>query len=110
MVGFGAEFAFLQELQAVQLTPEEVSARLKPLHRMHNQVKIVNLCGTLEEVNRNTLCGAVEHGGELCQCNRCRPIERSGRPAAQDHLLDRVLWLFFFGHWLESDGLVCRSG
>jgi hypothetical protein len=45
----------------------------------------------LKEVSRKTSRGAVEDGGELCQRNGCRSIEPSGRAAAQDHLLDRVL-------------------
>src|SRR6266478_7792958 len=64
---------------------------------MHDQIKIVKLpAGRLKEVSRKTSRGVVENGRKLCQCNRCRVIERSGRAAAQDYLLGCVLRLFFF--------------
>ena len=63
MVGLGAEFPCLQKLQGVLLTPEEVSTRLEPLYRMHDQVKIVELrAGRLKEVSRKTARGAIENG------------------------------------------------
>src|SRR5437660_1799157 len=108
MVGLGAEFPLLQKLQRVALTPEEVSARLERLHRMHDQVKIVELrTGRLKEVSRKTSCGAIEDRGQLCQCDGCGLVERSGRAAAQDHLLNRILRLFFFREWLEANFLAC---
>src|SRR5690242_5798582 len=89
---------------------EEISARLEPLHRMHDQVSIVELCaGRLKEVSRKTQRGTVENGGELCQCNGRRLIERSSRAAAQDYLLDRLLWLFFFRQVREANFLARRS-
>jgi hypothetical protein len=52
----------LQKLEGVSLTPEEVSARLQPMHRMDDQVKVVELCaGRLKEVSRKTSRGAVEN-------------------------------------------------
>src|SRR6185369_12110428 len=64
---------------------------------MHDQVKVVELCAErLKEVGRDTSRGVIENGRKLCQRNRCRLIERSSRTAAQDHLLDCVLRLFFF--------------
>ena len=63
MVGLGAEFPCLQKLQGVLLTPEEVSTRLEPLYRMHDQVKIVELrAGGLKEVGRKTARGATDNG------------------------------------------------
>src|SRR2546430_17483747 len=69
---------------------------------MHDQVKIVKLrAGRLKEVSRKTSRGGVENGRELCQCNGCSPIERSGRAAAQDYLLGRVLRLLLFRQALQ---------
>jgi hypothetical protein len=63
---------------------EEVGTCLKRLHRMHDQVKIVELrAGRLKKVTRKTLGGAGENGGELCQCDACRLVECSGRAAPQ---------------------------
>src|ERR1700677_1364460 len=77
---------------------------------MHDQVQIVELgAGSLKEVCWKTSRGVVENGGKLCQSNGCHLIERSGRAAAQDHLLDRVLRLFFFRQSLEPNCLACRS-
>ena len=82
MMGRGAEFPLLQELYGVLLTPEEVRARLEVLYRMHDQVKLIELCsGSLKEVSWKTSRGAVESGRKLCQCNGCRVIECSGRAA-----------------------------
>src|ERR1700690_480786 len=109
-MGLGAESPLLQELQGVPLTLEEVSTRLESLHRIHDQVKIVELgAGRLKEVSRKTSHGVVENGRELCQCNRCRLIEGSGRAAAQDYLLDRVFRLFFFQYPRQVNCLACRS-
>src|ERR1017187_2372178 len=111
VMGLGAERPLLQKLQDVLLTSEEVSARLEPLHRMHDQVKIVELlAGRLKEVSRKTSRGVVQNRRKLCQCNGCRLIERSGRAAAQDYLLDRVHRLFFFRRALQLNLLACRSG
>src|SRR5579871_4803239 len=78
---------------------------------MHDQVKIVKLrAGTLKEVSRKTSCGVVKNGGELRQCNGCCLIERSGRAAAQDYLLGRVLRFFFFRQALEANCLARHSG
>src|ERR1700686_1996310 len=111
MMGLSAKFSGLQKFQRVLLTPEEVSARLEPLHRMHDQVKIVELrAARLKEVSRKTSRGVVENGSKLCQCNGCGLIEGSGRAAAQDHLLDRVLRLFFFRQALQLNLLARRSG
>src|SRR5437870_7664581 len=77
---------------------------------MHDQVKIVELYAEgIKKVSRKTSRGAIENGGELVQCNGCSLIERSGRAAAQNHLLDRVLRLFFFRQSLEANCLACRS-
>src|ERR1700680_1599581 len=111
MMGLSAKFSGLQKFQRVLLTPEEVSARLEPLHRMHDQVKIVELrAARLKEGRRKTSGGVVENGSKLCQCNGCGLIEGSGRAAAQDHLLDRVLRLFFFRQALQLNLLARRSG
>ncbi len=73
---------------------------------MHDQVKIVKLrARRLKEVRRKTSRGAIENGGELCQCDGCRLVECSGRAAAQDHPLDRVLRPFFFRQSLEANCL-----
>src|ERR1035437_552822 len=110
-MGLGAEFPLLHKFQSVPLPHEEVSARLEPLHRMHDQVKIVELCaGRLKEVSLKTSRGVVENGRKLCQCNGCRLIERSGRAAAQDYLLGRGLRLFFFRHAREANCLARQSG
>src|SRR5271163_4133052 len=110
MMGLGAEFPLLQKLQGVLLTPEKISARLEPLHRMHDQVKLVELlAGGLKEVSWKTWRGAVENGRKLCQRYGCRLIERSGRAAAQDHLLNRVLRLFFFRQSREAKCLPCQA-
>src|SRR5215467_2828768 len=78
---------------------------------MHDQVKIVKLrAGKLKEVRRKTSRGVVENGRKLCQCDGCRLIERSGRAAAQDHLLDRVLRLFFFRQGGEANCLARQNG
>src|ERR1039458_6170084 len=78
---------------------------------MHDQVKIVKLrARKLKEVGRKTSRGVVENGRKLCQCNRCRFIERSGRAAAQDYLLGRVLRLFFFRQAREGNRLGRQSG
>src|SRR5215467_13421794 len=78
---------------------------------MHDQVKIVKLrAGRLKEVSRKASCGVVENGRELCQCNGRRLIERSRRAAAQDYLLDCVLWLFFFRRAREANCLSRQSG
>src|ERR1700687_4046247 len=78
---------------------------------MHDQVKIVELCAEgIKKVGRKTSRGAIENGGELVRCDRCSLIERSGRAAAQNPLLDRVLRLFFFPQSLEANCLACRSG
>src|SRR5271157_2561227 len=63
VVGFGPKFPFLQKLQGLPLKVEEVGTRLERLHRMHDQIKIVELrAGRLEKVSRKTLGGAVENG------------------------------------------------
>src|SRR5271169_4180688 len=63
LVGLGAEFPFFQKLQGVALATEEVSTRLEPLHRMHDQVKVVELRTVrLKKVSRQTSRGAVENG------------------------------------------------
>src|SRR5207245_755748 len=54
--------------------------------------------------------GAIEDGGEFCQCDGCRLVERSGRAAAQDYLLGRVLRLFFFLQVPQFNFLARRSG
>src|SRR5258707_9992177 len=78
---------------------------------MHDQIKIVKLpAGRLKEVSRKTSRGVVENGRKLCQCNRCRVIERSGRAAAQDYLLGCVLRLFFFLRAREANCLARQSG
>src|SRR5690348_8535495 len=79
---------------------------------MHDQVEIVELRAEgIKKVSRKTSRGAtIQNGGELVQCDRCSLIERSGRAAAQNHLLDRVLRLFFFRRSLEANCLACRSG
>src|SRR5271157_1996305 len=111
MMGLSAKFSGLQTFQSVLLTSEEVSARREPLHRMHDQVKIVKLhAGGLKEVSRKTSCGVVENGRKLCQRNGCRLIERSGRAAAQDHLLDRVLRQFSFRQAMQLNFFARRSG
>src|SRR6266567_5770703 len=111
MVGLRTEFPLLQKLQGLPLAPEEVSTRRKPLHRMHDQVKLIELCaGRLKEVSRKTSRGVVENGRELCQCNGCRLIEGSGRAATQDHLLNRVLRLVSFRQGLEANCLARPSG
>ncbi len=77
---------------------------------MHDQVKIVELlAGRLKEVSRKASRSVVENGRKLCQSDGCRLIERSGRTAAQDHLLDRVLRLFFFRQGLQSHSLGRRN-
>src|SRR5271170_816865 len=111
MTGLGAEVPLLQKLQCLLLTPEEISTWLEPLYRMHDQVQIVELrAGRLKEVCWKTSRGVIENGRKLCQSNGCRLIERSGRAAAQDYLLDRVLRLFFFQQSREANCLACRSG
>src|SRR5437879_12094265 len=78
---------------------------------MHDQVKVVKLrAGRLKEVSRKTSRGVVENCRKLCQCNGRRLIERSGRAAAQDYLLDRVLRLFFFRQAREAHCLDSQSG
>src|SRR5208282_2139545 len=78
---------------------------------MYDQVKIVELrARRLKEVSRKSARGVVQNRGKFCQCDGCRLIERSGRAAAQDHLLDRVLQLFFFRQALEANCLARRSG
>src|SRR5581483_6547444 len=78
---------------------------------MHDEVKIIKLrTGRLKEVSRKTSRGVVENGGKLCQCNGCRPIERSGRAAAQDYLLDRVFRLFLFRQVREANCLARQRG
>src|SRR6266849_5050959 len=78
---------------------------------MHDQVKIVQLrTWRLKKVSRKTARGAIENGRELVQRNSFSLIELSGRAAAQDHLLDRILRLFFFWQSLEGNCLACRSG
>src|ERR1035437_10421548 len=78
---------------------------------MHDQIKIVKLrARRLKEVSRKTSRGVVENGRKLCQCSGCRLIERSGRAAAQDYLLGRVLRLFFFRHAREANCLARQSG
>jgi hypothetical protein len=78
---------------------------------MHDQVKIVKLrAGRLKEVSRKTSRGVVENGKKLCQCNGRCLIERSGRAAPQDYLLDRVLRLFFFRLVREVNCLARQSG
>src|SRR5690242_9882319 len=77
---------------------------------MRDQVKIVKLrAGRLKEVSRKTSRGVVENGRKLCQCNGGCFIERPSRAAAQDYLLDRVLWLFFFRQAWEAHCLVRQS-
>src|SRR6516164_10922888 len=95
MVRLSAELSFLQKVQRILLPLKEVSTRLEPLHRMHDQVKIVELLAGRLEVSRKASRGRIQNGRELCQSNRRRPVERSGRAAAQDYLLDYVLRLFF---------------
>src|SRR5260370_25360175 len=78
---------------------------------MHDQVKIFELYAEgIKKVSRKTSRGAIENGGELVQCNRCSLIDRSGRAAAQNHLLDRVLRLFFFRQALQLNFLARQSG
>src|ERR1022692_2624618 len=78
---------------------------------MYDQVKIAELpARRLKEVGRKTSRGAVENGRELCQCNGCCLVERSGRTAAQDYLLGCVLWLFFFRQVREAHFLARRRG
>src|SRR6266536_1539563 len=78
---------------------------------MHDQIKIVKLpAGRLKEVSWKSSRGAVKNGRKLCQCNGCRVIERSGRAAAQDYLLGRVLWLFFFLRARKMNCLARPSG
>src|ERR1019366_7682711 len=78
---------------------------------MHDQVKIVKLrAWRLKEVSRKTSRGVVENGRKLCQRNGCRLIERSGRTAAQDYLLNRVLRLFFFRQSREANCLARQRG
>src|SRR5229473_319912 len=111
MVRLGAKYSSLQKLQGLLLTPKEVSTRLEPLYRMHDQVKVVQLrAWRLKKVSRKTARGAIENGRELVQRNSFSLIELSGRAAAQDHLLDRVLRLFFFRQSLEANCLACRGG
>src|SRR5205823_5108871 len=77
---------------------------------MHDQVEIVKLrAGRLKEVSRKTSRGVVENGRKLCQGDGCRLIERSGRAATQDHLLNRVLREFFFWPAREANCLALRS-
>src|ERR1035438_6303012 len=77
---------------------------------MHDQVKIVELCAEgIKKVSRKTSRGAIQNGRELCQCYGCRLIERSGRAAAQDYLLDRVLRLVFFLQALQFNFPARRS-
>src|SRR5215470_6134793 len=97
MVCLGPKLPRVQKLQGVPTTPEEVRARLEPLHGMRDQVKVIQLgAGGLEEVSRKTSRGANDYGGKLRERNECCPVEPSGRAASQDHLLDGVLRLFFF--------------
>src|SRR6185369_16843672 len=78
---------------------------------MHDQVKVVKLrAWRFKEVSRKTPRGVVENGRKLCQCNGCCLVERSGRAAAQDHLLYRVLLLFFFRQTREGNWLARQSG
>jgi len=78
---------------------------------MHDQVKIVKLrAGRLKEVGRKTSRGVVENGRKLCQCNGRRLIERSGRAATLDYLLDRILGLFLFRQPREGNCLARQSG
>src|SRR6266566_7411840 len=99
------------QARSFPLTPEEICARLESLHRMRDQVKLVKLrTGRLKEVSRKTSRGAIEDGGEFCQCDGCRLVERSGRAAAQDYLLGRVLRLFFFLQVPQFNFLARRSG
>src|SRR5580704_13632411 len=77
---------------------------------MRDQVKIVELrARRLQEVSRKTARGAVQNGFELPQRYGCRLIEPSGRAAAQDHLLDRVLRPFCFRQWQETNWLAARN-
>src|SRR2546429_1096272 len=78
---------------------------------MHDQVKIVKLrAWRLKEVSRKTPRGGVENGSKLCQCNGCRLIKRSGRTAAQDHLLNCIFGLFLFRQARKANCLVRQSG
>src|SRR5882724_4725334 len=82
-MGLGTEFPLFQNLQGVELTPDEVCARLESLHRMHDQVEIVKLpmpSRRLKEVSRKTSRGIVENRRKLCQRNGRRLIERSVEP------------------------------
>src|SRR4249920_909749 len=78
---------------------------------MRDQVKIVKLrTGRLKEVSRKTSGHVVENGRKLRKCNGRRFIKRSGRAAAQDYLLDRVLRLFFFRQARKTNCLARQSG
>src|SRR5437773_10321967 len=78
---------------------------------MHDQVKVVKLrAGRLKEVSRKTSRGVVENCRKLCQCNGRPLIERSGRDATQDYLLDRVLRLFFFRQARAANCPASQSG
>jgi hypothetical protein len=77
---------------------------------MYDQVEIVELCAArLKEVSGKTLSGALKNGCELRQCDGCRPIEHSGRAAAEDNLLDRIVRLIFFLGRRQANYLADRS-
>src|SRR5215472_15266276 len=70
MVRLGAEVPALQKLQAIPVTLEEVGTRPEFLHRMRDQIKIIELhTGRIKEVSRKTLRGAIQNCGKLCQRN-----------------------------------------
>src|SRR6266404_6914915 len=111
MMGLGTEFALIQKFQCVLVAAEEVCCRPEPLHCMHDQVKIIKLSARrLEEVSRKTSRRIVENGRKLWQCNGSCLIESSGRAAAQDYLLGRVLRLVCFRQTWEANGLSCQNG
>src|SRR5258707_7030385 len=71
-MGLGTEFPLFQNLQGVELTPDEVCARLESLHRMHDQVEIVKLpmpARRLKEVSRKTSRGIVEKDRKSTRLN-----------------------------------------
>src|SRR6266446_927697 len=83
-----AKSSGLQRLQRLPFPLKEVSPRCQPLHRMNNQVNVIELLSRPKKVSPKSSRRAVENGGELCRRNRRRRIERSRRSAPQDYLLD----------------------
>src|SRR5215813_10443646 len=111
MVGFGAKLSLLQKLEGALFSPKEVGACFESLHRMHDQVQLIQLpTGRRKKIRWKAACGAVQNGGDLSHCNGRRSIEGSSRAAAEDYLLNCVLRLFLFWHWVQADGLLRRTG